>query len=257
MSETDNSTADPVIEYWGKTKETFRKHPNLSMAVLVFVFGFVAIVIHFPTEKGSTTLAGALFGSGAAFIGAWVAERKKATEDATADARRQLTARTFFTPELSRVIAVQVGILDRITANFIETSMGRPPIKEDPIASFRPRKPLLYPNASEFKDLSGEDATYLIEFYDATHGIDETVGEWLSTNRRIDFNTFLFLMNMVKDSLVIGQQLVERFFPDKPFRSNSPASGTLLSQIERVMANADRAKAAHIERNNPGAAWMG
>jgi hypothetical protein len=238
-------------------KEIFRKHPNLSMAMFVFLVGFVATVVHFPTEKGSTTLAGALFGSGAAFIGAWVAERKKATEDAAAAARRQRTAMTFFTPELSRVIAVQVGILDRITVNFVETSIGRPPIKEDPIASFRPRKPLLYPNAAEFKDLSVEDATCLIEFYDAIHGIDEAVGEWLSTNRRIDFNTFLFFISSVRDSLVIGRQLVERFFSDKPFGSNSPASGTLLSQIQRVIANADRAKAAHLERNNPGAVWMG
>lgn len=238
-------------------KEIFRKHPNLSMAILVFLVGFLAIVVHFPTKKGSSTLAGALFGSGAAFIGAWVAERKKATEDAATAARRQHTAIAFFTPELSRVLAVQVGILDRITVNFGETSRGRPPIKEDPIASFCPRKPLLYPNAAEFKDLSVEDATCLIEFYDAIHGIDEAVGEWLTTNRRIDFNAFLFLMTSVSHSLVIGRQLVVRFLSDKPFGANSPASGTLLSQIERVIDNADRAMAAHLERNNPGAVWMG
>ena len=81
MAEADDEAGDRLLEYSGKAKVLFQKHPNLSMAALVFIAGFVAIVIHFPTENGSTTLAGALFGSGAAFIGAWVAERKKAVEE--------------------------------------------------------------------------------------------------------------------------------------------------------------------------------
>jgi len=256
MTETDDESTDRVLEYWGKTKELFRKHPNLSMAAVVFVLGFVAIVIHFPTENGSTTLAGALFGSGAAFIGAWVAERKKTAEDGASDERRRQAAKAYFTPELSRVIAVQIGILDRITVNFIQTSVGKPPIKEDALASFRPRKPLLYPNTIEFKDLSVEDATCLIEFYDATQGIDETVHQWLDIEQRINFNAFVFLMHMVKNSLLIGRQLIDRFSPGKPFGASYPASGTLLSQIDRSIKSADQAMAAHLERKNPGAAWM-
>ena len=59
----------------------FNIQPHLSLAAIVFASGFLAILIYFPTQQGSTTLAGALFGAGAAFIGAWVTEKNRTASE--------------------------------------------------------------------------------------------------------------------------------------------------------------------------------
>jgi len=40
----------------------FNQQPQITSAVLVFVLGLLAILTGLPTQQGSTTLAGALFG---------------------------------------------------------------------------------------------------------------------------------------------------------------------------------------------------
>ena len=77
----------------------FNKQPHLSAAVIAFALGLLAILIGFPTRPGSTTFAGALFGSGAAFIGAWVTEKNRSAADKASEARRIEAARNYFTPD--------------------------------------------------------------------------------------------------------------------------------------------------------------
>jgi len=83
----------------------FNQQPQITSAVLVFVLGLLAILTGLPTQQGSTTLAGALFGAGAAFIGGWVVEKNRTSSEKIAEARRAEAARIFFTPELARIVA--------------------------------------------------------------------------------------------------------------------------------------------------------
>lgn len=247
--------ADLMRQLWKFAKDLFRKHPQLSMAVVVFILGFLAILIHFPSEKGSTTLAGALFGSGAAFIGAWVAERKKTIEDTTSKDLRAREARDFFAPELGRVVARQTQILDRIAANFITTSVGRQPLV-DPLSSFRPRKPTLYPTASDRRDLCASDASLLVEFYNATQDMDETIDLWERSGTKVDFNAFNVLLQQTMHSLALAREAVLRFCPGQPYSAIIPAAGTLLNVIDRSLNGATAAFNAHMERNNPHQPWL-
>src|SRR5580700_3665105 len=89
----------------------FRKQPQVASAVIVVILGLLAIVTGFPTKAGSTTLAGALFGAGAAFIGAWVAETNRTAAEKVAEVRRMEAARAYFTPELARNIGRLVWVL--------------------------------------------------------------------------------------------------------------------------------------------------
>jgi hypothetical protein len=226
----------------------FNRQPQLASAGAVFLLGLLAIFTGLPTHLGSTTLAGALFGAGASFIGAWVAERNRVTAKKNAEARRMQAARVYFTPELARIIGQQVWALDRLVANFIMASVDKPMPQVEPWETFRPRRPVLYPAAAQFRDLSDSDATALTDFYDSVHGIAETIENWLETKTRQEINTWNVLMQSVRDSLRLGAVAVESFCPDRQLSPLMPASGTLMQNIVRSSDGTQQALNAHLAR---------
>jgi len=206
----------------------FNKQPHLSSAVIAFALGLLAILIGFPTRPGSTTFAGALFGAGAAFIGAWVAEKNRSTAERVAEVRRIEAARVYFTPELARIVGQQIWVQGRLVPNF---SM-----------------------AAQFKDLSESDATALIDFYDSVHGIAETIEAWIETKTPQEVNAWNVLMQAVRDSLRLGEIAVRRFCPDRQLSPLLPASGTLMQNIERSDSMVQTALTAHLARHETKAA---
>jgi hypothetical protein len=208
----------------------------------------VAIWTKFPTHDGSTTLAGALFGSGAAFIGAWVADRNRVVSEVTDRALRMEAARLFFVPELARIIVHLIWVIGRCVPNFVMASTGQPMPQVEPWANFRPQRPVLYPVAAQFKDLSEEDAIALINFYDAVQGIEETIEAWVVANTPQDVNAWNVLMQEVRATLRLGLVAVERLCPDRQLSPILPASGTLRENIGRVSANVQAALDAHLAR---------
>ena len=231
---------------WARTCVT--RHLQIFLAAVVFVSGMVAIWTKFPTHDGSTTLAGALFGSGAAFIGAWVADRNRAASEVNDQARRMEMARLFFTPELARIIANLIWVIGRCVPNFAMASTGQPMPRVEAWPNFRPRRPVLYPVAPQFKDLSEEDAIALIDFYDAVQGVGETVEEWGVANTPQDVNAWNVLMQEVRASLRLGLVAVERFCPERQLSPILPASGALRENIERASTNVQVALDAHLAR---------
>lgn len=227
----------------------FNKQPHLSSAVIAFALGLIAILIGFPTRPGSTTFAGALFGAGAAFIGAWVAEKNRSTAEKAAEARRVEAARVYFTPELARVVAQQIWVLGRLVANFTMASVSKPMPQVETWETFRPRRPILYPLASQFRDLSEGDATALIDFYDSVHGIAETIEAWIETRAPQEVSAWNVLMQAVHDSLRLGEIAVRRFCPDRQLSPLLPASGTLTQNIERSESMVQAALSAHLARH--------
>ena len=250
---TPSEIGDGLLDLRENVRSFFRGKPSLAMAAVTVAVGCVAILCHFPTKESAASLGGALFGAAALFTGAWVSETTKAEVEKADAARRMEAARTYFTPEMARVVAQHVSILGRLTANFISTSMKYDP-PGDPLTAFRPRKPLLYPSALQFQNLSETDATLLVEFYDASYGIAETVDAWIENKTAIDFNAYNFLMQEVQHSLKLAQAAVASFCPDKQYSPIMPASGTLAERIEAsisqsqvvLQAHCDRAEAARI-----------
>lgn len=222
--------------------------PNLAMAAVTVAIGVLAILTRFPTKDGSATLAGALFGAAAIFIGAWVTESTKAAAERAALLRRQQAARAFFTPELARIAAQQVHILDRLIVNFGEASLGRV-YNEDPLISLRPQSPLLYPGAAQFGDLPELDAVLLVDFYDASHGVSQTVDSWIENKTKIDFNAYNVLMQMVMHSLKVGVAAIDSFCPDRQYSPLVPVAGKLVDRIEKSIDHARNALAAHLKRS--------
>ncbi|NYH24683.1 hypothetical protein [Paraburkholderia bryophila] len=248
MSErTPSEIGDALMDAQENVTLLFRRKPNLAMAAISVVVGSAAILCHFPTNESAASLGGALFGAAALFTGAWVAETTKAASEKQDATRRMEAARVYFTPELARVIAQHVYILNRLVANFVSTSMKYEP-PGDPLTAFRPRKPLLYPSAPQFRDLSEADATLLIEFYDASHGIAETVNSWIEGKTALDFNAYNVLMQDVMNSLRLAEAAVESFCPDRQYSPIMPASGTLSERIKSSILQAEGAMKAHQDR---------
>lgn len=262
MSERPPSEiGDGLLDMQENVRSLFRSNPNLAMAAITVAVGCVAVLCHFPTKESAASLGGALFGAAALFTGAWVAETTKAAAEKAEAARRMEAARIYFTPELARVVAQHVYILGRLAANFIAASL-KYASPGDPLTAFRPRKPLLYPSAHQLQDLSEADATLLVEFYDASHGIAETVDFWIESKTVIDFNAYNVLMQEVQHSLELAQAAVASFCPDKQYSAIMPASGTLADRIEAsisqarvvLQAHLDRAEAARIAQERASAA---
>jgi len=229
--------------------EILKQSQNLLIAVIVFILGFLAILANYPTLEGSATLAGALFGSGAAFIGAWVTERNRAVTEKIAEERRMTAARAYFAPELARIIAQQIHILGRLVPNFIMASVGKPMPQVETWEAFKPQQPILYPAAAQFRDLSAEDAISLINFYDSVHGISETLNKWIETMQPQEVNAWNGLMQTVQNNLSVGEIAVRRFCPDRQLSPIMPSSGTLIQNIERTASIMQQALDAHMSRH--------
>lgn len=221
--------------------------PYLSSAILALVCGFLAIWAHFPTVESSAALAGALFGAAAAFIGAWVSEQNRAVREGASRARDMEVARAYFAPELARIVARQSEILSRAVVNFIMASAKKPMPKVEPWESLRPQRPVLYPSARQFRDLSAEDATALISFYDSTHAIAELLDTWVATKMEQDVNTWRFLMGTIRASLDLGASAVMRICPEHPLSPSMPPA-TLIASVKQAVAGVDQAVAAHMAR---------
>jgi hypothetical protein len=226
----------------------FKAEPQIASATAVIAFGLFVILTGLPTVQNSATLAGALFGAGASFIGAWMAETNRREKEKASDAKKMEAARAYFTPELGRVIAHQVWVIGRLVPNFSAASSGKTMPQVEAWEVFRPRKPVLYPAAAQFKDLSEADATALIDFYDSVHGVAETIEAWIASKTPQDVNSWNVLMQSARNSLRLGEIAVRRFCPDRELSPLLPASGTLLENIARTNGMTQRALEIHLER---------
>jgi nucleoside phosphorylase len=166
-----------------------------------------------------------------------------------AEERRTEIARTYFSPELARIVARQVHVLGQAVANFITASVGKHALPGDSWVSLRPWQPILYPNAAEFRNLLAEDATLLVNFYDSLQEITDIVNNFIDNQTIADVNAWNVLMQKVQHNLGVGQKAVQKFCPEIPYDAIVPAAGTLLYQSERAISGAQSALAAHLSRH--------
>jgi hypothetical protein len=157
-------------------------------------------------------------------------------------------ARSYFAPELARIVARQVHILRRTVANFVTASVGKYPLPGDSWASLRPSQPVLYPTAVAFRNLSAQDATLLVNFYDSLQEITDIVNSLIDNQTVADFNVWNVLMQKVQHNLNISQRALQTFCPERQYDATIPAAGTLLNELERAISEAQSALAGHLSR---------
>ena len=154
----------------------------------------------------------------------------------------------FFSPELARIFRRQIAVLDRITANFICASTKQP-LPGDSWASLKPSRPVLYPDAPQFRELPAPDATLLVAFYDSLQGIADTLDSYIDRWPTTDVNAWNGLMHQAQNSLSLGEEAIKVFCADEPSNEASPASGPMLDQYQRALSGAEKALKAHLARH--------
>jgi hypothetical protein len=219
-----------------------RNNPQLGLAAALACAGLVALATHIAA------LAGALFGAGATLLGTWITEGNNRRAAAQERSRRKSEARQYLAPELHRAIVRVLYIHGRAIPNFITTS-AEPEIKTgDQKEDFIPSWPVLYPNAPQVHELSGDEAVALIAFYDSLHSIAEFVNAWWKREGQLPANIFNVILHNADESLKLALICVEKFELERLYPPKSEAIGTISSRIERSLSSAAKAREQHIAR---------
>ena len=169
--------------------------------------------------------------------------------DKAPTAPREAQAVALLGPELARILANQIHALDRTIANFLCASTGQNQ-PNDHWTTFRPRKPTLYPNAVQVRDLDTADSALLAEFYSGLQEIDEMIDAWRATEETWTMNHWNVLMQKIERSVASGLAAADRFCPGRQYDATVPAAGSLAHRASVSRTNMRRTLEAHIERQN-------
>lgn len=244
--QTDNVWIQKMIKRIGHINNAVssfvRKNPNMGLAASLFVIGSVSL------STGVSIISGALFGAGASLLGAWITELNKRRADSEDKARREIEARRYLAPELNRIIERVLYIHDRAIPNFVSASVGHGAKPNDLKDDFIPYMPTLYPGAPQFRDLSGDDATALIAFYDSLHSLEKFVGDWWERDGQLPVNIFNMIMKLSNKSLIHAENCIKRFDLETLFPPEYESWGTLSFRVERSKSSASQAMDAHLTR---------
>ncbi len=221
---------------------------HLVLAALLFAAGIEFL------RTNLAMISGAMFGAGASLLGAWINELTKKRSDAEEKARREVDSRRYLAPELNRTIERVLYIHGRATANFISASVEHikpsDSVKPNDLREdFLPYMPVLYPNTPQFRDLSGDDATALISFYDSLHELDKFVNDWWKRDGQLPVNIFNGLLMLANNSMELAETCIQRFELEKFYPPKYESWGTLSSRIERSKKSANQAHEAHMARH--------
>ncbi|WP_345816675.1 hypothetical protein AAGS40_27245 (plasmid) [Paraburkholderia sp. PREW-6R] len=224
-----------------------RKNPHMGLAALLFTVGIVAL----PTKLA--IISGALFGAGASLLGAWINELNARRSKAEEKARAEADARRYFATELNRTVQRVLYIHERACPNYMAAvneyiSVENTAKPNDLQTDFRPEMPVLYPSAPQFRELSGDDATALIAFYDSLHALDSFVTNWWQREGQLPVNIFNQMLHLSNTSLTLALVCIQRFDLEKLGPPPYEAWGTLTSRIERSLSFAQEMLVKHIAR---------
>ncbi|ELX2271383.1 TPA: hypothetical protein RXU73_000317 [Yersinia enterocolitica] len=232
------------------TRSYIRANPHMSLAILLFLLGIAFLSTSF------SMIAGALFGAGASLLGSWITElnnRRSREEDRK---QHESNARRYFAPELHRVIERILYIHSRSISNFTCASVNYlcPPAKKsilpnDTKEDFIPYLPILYPGVPQFKDLPGDDAISLIEFYDSLYALDTYVKSWWNREGQLSVNIFNMIMTHADKSLSLAEICIQKFELERIYLPQYQSWGTLTSRIENSRNNAKKASELHLTRS--------
>jgi len=227
---------------FGRTLGHIRKNPQLWLSGGLFLGG------SFATVEKISTLAGALFGAGAAMLGAWINELNNRHSAVDEKLRRERDARQYLAPELYRAIERALYIHDRAIPNFICASAENEIKPNDLKDDFLPYWPVLYPNAPQFRDLPGNQASALITFYDSLHSLAKFVEDWWEREGQLPVNIFNMILHSADKSLRLALICIKEFDLEAMYPPQYEAWGTITFRINRSLSIAEQARNAHLAR---------
>ncbi|MHA3541228.1 hypothetical protein ACX1G6_11090 [Yersinia enterocolitica] len=230
----------------------FQKNPHLGPAIFLFLLGTM-----FLTTKNFTAVAGALFGAGASLLGAWISDFNSQKKESLIKTKQESEARGYFIPELTRIIKRVIYIQERAIINYsitfgyinknIKSGLDianeiKEPIKTGDLKEdFMPYLPRLYPNAPQFKELSGKDATSLIAFYDSLFEIELLIKDWWKREGQLEANLFNMIAHNSEKSLSLALECLTKLEIEN-FNDTAPPKDSLTYKILLALKRANETR---------------
>jgi len=165
-----------------------------------------------------------------------------------ADDRRRGEAKRYLAPELQRTIERIHYIHGRAIANFLCHSADKAAKPTDQKKDFIPHWPILYPTAPQFRELEGDDAAALVEFYDSLHALANHVNDWWEREGQLPVNLFNSLLHDASKSLKLALACIERFGLEVLFPPPYEAWGTISDRIRQSLKHEEDVRKHHLAR---------
>lgn len=226
----------------------FKSNPHFGPSLFLFCLGAI-----FLTTTRFAIVSGALFGAGASLLGAWISDFNTRKRELNSKYQREIEAIQYLSPELLRTIVHLLHIQGRAIINFnmnfsenIKNGEVRLPLNQnihdlvdlgDLKEDFIPHLPLLYPNASQFKDLNGSKAIKLVLYYDSLFELEMFVKDWWKREGQLPSNLFNQISHLSEKSLKLALECLAEF--DITHSSyDTPRSGTISEKINKALEDA-------------------
>jgi hypothetical protein len=229
-----------------------RTNPHFGPAMLLFCLGGI-----FLTTSRLAIVSGALFGAGASLLGAWISDFNTRKRESSAKIQKEEDAVQYLTPELLRTIVRVLKIQERAIINYranssennkngelrlplnpnIHNLVKLGDLKED----FIPHLPLLYPNASQFKDLSGNKAIKLVLYYDSLFELQMFVKDWWRREGQVPSNLFNQISHLSENSLKLALDCLAELGINNSIY-DSPHTGTVPERISEALTYASQTR---------------
>lgn len=230
----------------------FKANPHFGPSL--FLFGLGAT---FLTTTKLAIVSGALFGAGASLLGAWISDFNSRNREFNSKIQKEKDAVQYLSPELLRTVVRLLHIQDRAIVNYRanfsesikngEMKLPLPPhihdlidlgdLKED----FIPQLPILYPNASQFKDLNGKKAIKLVLYYDSLFALVNFVKDWWKREGQLPANLFNTISLLSEKSLKLALECLAEFEITQS-SYDTTHSGTISERINKALEKAAQAR---------------
>lgn len=230
----------------------FRNNPHFGPALLLLLLGAI-----FLTTIKFAIVSGALFGAGASLLGAWISDFNSRKKEIASKEQKEKDAEQYLAPELLRTITRLLYIQNRAIVNYSvnfnnrlkngklnqPVSLSTYDVEElgDQKEDFLPCLPLLYPNATQFKDLNGSKAIKLVVYYDSLYELQILVNDWWNRKGQLPSNIFGHICHTAEKSLTLALECLTEF---QITQSNydSLHAGTLADRIKAALDQANQTR---------------
>jgi hypothetical protein len=224
---------------------------NLLLENAIGIIATLLMIVGYSVfSSKAPQISGAMIGAGASLLGAWITDLKNRRFTSQEKERREAEARKYFAPELNRIIERVLYIHGRAIPNFTSHSAEMSFKPNDLSKDFLPDMPVLYPIAPQFKDLSGDDATSLVFFYDSLRNLERFISDWWEREGQLPVNIFNSILGMADESLALAMDCIVKFDLEILYPPKYESLGTLTSRIEKSRATGRSSLENHIARSN-------
>lgn len=168
-------------------------------------------------------------------------------------ASRHSAARRFLAPELQRTIDRVLYIHSRAVANFVSHSADTKVKPTDLKQDFIPHWPSLYPTSPQVQDLSDDDATALIAYYDSLHSLNDEVNDWWGREGQLPVNLFNVFLHKASKCLRLALICIDKFDLEALIPPPYESWGTISFRVNQALKSEEQARNAHIARSEANA----